>query len=266
MTRRPTEQQLNAYIDGELSPREVAAVAKAIAEDPAIAARVATLTRLKSSLSGLSEQPPLPLTLPRPRRSAGLLAVAASFALLLAVGIGLLTGSNLLGHEDDSWYREARIEHANWALEPAAPNAREVEANLFLASIERIAVPVQTPDLTSAKLRLTYLQYYRATDTAPAALHLGYTGRRGCKVSLWVTEAPLGLDTDLTESRVDKLRGFRWRSGRTAYALFATGMAERRFTVIANKVYEATRQQHGFDDGTRLALRNASTDVPPCLA
>jgi hypothetical protein len=43
-------------------------------------------------------------------------------------------------------------------------------------------------------------------------------------------------------------------------------MAERRFTVIANKVYEATREQRGFDDGTRMALKNASSGVPPCQA
>jgi len=266
MTRHPTERQLNAYVDGELTPHEDARIARAIAEDPAVAARVATLTRLKSSLSELAEQPPHPIAMPRPRRPASLLALAASFGLLLAVGAGILMDFNFFSQEDDAWYREARLEHANWAVTPAAPNAREVEANLILVSLERIAIPVQAPDLTSAKLRLTYLQYYQATDTAPAALHLGYTGQRGCKVTLWVTQAPRGLDTKLAESRVDSLRGFRWRAGRTAYALFATGMAERRFTVIASKVYEASRRRRGFDDGTQTVLRNASSGVPPCQA
>ena len=63
MIERPTEQDLNAYVDSELSPQDDARVAQAIAQDPNIAARVATLTRLKSMLSTLGpvmERPPTP--------------------------------------------------------------------------------------------------------------------------------------------------------------------------------------------------------------
>jgi anti-sigma factor RsiW len=266
MIERPTEQDLNAYVDSELSPQDDARVAQAIAQDPNIAARVATLTRLKSALSSLASEVPSARALPVSRRSTGWLGIAASVGLLIAVGAAMLTGLTRFGQDDDGWYREALAGHTDWARDPSLPDAREVDANLFLASVERFGLPVQTPDLTSASLRLTYLRYLAATETAATALHLGYTGRRGCKVTLWVSAAPEGLGTALSESRVGKLRGFRWRSGETAYALFATGMAERRFTVIANKVYEATREQRGFDDGTRMALKNASSGVPPCQA
>lgn len=266
MTNRPTEQELNAYIDGELSPEDVARIARAIARDAAVAARVATLTRLKSTMSGLADQPHGAISLPRPRWSVGLVALAASFGLLIAVSATLLSGITPINNPDPAWFDEARSEHKGWAVDPADPNAREVEANLFLTSIERIALPVQTPDLTSAKLRLTYLQFYEATRTAAPAMHLGYTGRRGCKVTLWVTSAPETLGRNLTEIRLDKIRGFRWRVGETAYAMFATGMEEHRFTVIAKKVFDSTREHRGFDDGTRMALKNASTGVPPCQA
>ncbi len=266
MSERPTEQELNAYIDGELSPQDDARIARAIARDPAIAAQVAALTRLKSALSGLAEESPRTVVLPDPHRSIRWLGIAASLGLLVALGVVMLTLFAPFGGQADDWYREAMTEHVLWASDPARPDAREVDANLFLASVERFGLPVQTPDLGSAGLRLTYLQYFPQTDTAIAALHLGYTGRRGCKVTLWVSAAPDGLATELLESRHDDLRGFRWRSGETAYALFATGMAESRFTVIANKVYEATRQQRGFDEETRMALRSASTRVPPCRA
>jgi hypothetical protein len=227
---------------------------------------VASLTRLKSALSGLRDEMPRTVALPRSHRSIRWPALAASVGLLIAAGVAILTGFMPFGQEDNGWYREALAEHADWARDPALPGAEVVDANLFLANVERFDLPVQTPDLTSASLRLTYLHYYPATESAAAALHLGYTGQRGCKVTLWVSAGAEGLGTALTESRVDSLRGFRWRSGETAYALFATGMAERRFTVIANKVYEATQTRRGFDEDTRIALKSASTSVPPCRA
>ena len=60
--------------------------------------------------------------------------------------------------------------------------------------------------------------------------------------------------------------GYRWRVGRVAYALFATGMAEARFSMIAGKVYKSTREHRGFDEETRMALNQASTTAPPCAA
>lgn len=266
MTGRPTEQDLNAYIDGELSPRDDARVARAIAQDPQLAARVASLTRLKSSLSDLAGELARPVAFPDSRRTVRWFGIAAALGLLVAAGIVALMAYTPFGIVDDAWYREAMVEHTQWARDPARPDAQVVDANLFLASAERFGLPVQTPDLSSAGLRLTYLQFYPATDAAAAALHMGYTGRRGCKVTLWLSAAPDGLGTELAETRIDDLRGFRWRSGENAYALFATGMAERRFTVIAGKVYEATRSRSGFDDETQMALRSASTGAPPCRA
>lgn len=266
MVERPTDKELNAYVDAELSPQDDARVAQAIAQDPSLAARVASLTRLKSTLSVLTDDLPRPSPLPDPRRSIRWLSVAASAAILLVAGIVLSMTSSLLGPEDDGWYREAVAEHKSWALTPAAPDAPKVDANLFLAGLEELGLPVQTPDLSSAGLRLTYLQVLPSTDKVATALHLGYTGRHGCKVTLWATAAPAALGIRPIESRDGDLRGFRWRSGETAYALFATGMAEGRFAVIVDKVYEATQRRRGFDAETRMALRRATTDAPPCRA
>lgn len=266
MTDRPTEQDLNAYIDGELSPEDDARVARAVAEDKVIANRVASLTRVKSALNALGEDLPRSVALQDPHRTIRWLGAAAALGLLVAVGVVLMISHALLGRQDDGWYQRALAHHSDWVRDPALPDAREVDANLFLAGIERFGHTVQTPDLTTAGLRLTYLQYVAPTETRAAALHLGYTGRRGCKVTLWVSTAPPGLGTSLVESRFDNLRGFRWRSGKTAYALFATGMAESRFTVIARKVHQSTLRQQGFDEETRMALKNASARVPPCHA
>jgi hypothetical protein len=259
MTEFVTEDLLNAYVDGELSPEDDARMAQAIARDPALAARVATLSRVKSALAGLADEPAGRIHLPGRQLSKTMLAIAASVGLLVAFLSGMLTGIPQFGEESNRWHREAASIHAEWASGPAMPDASEVDANLYLASIDRL-------NLTRAKLRLTYLKLYEADPEYPAALHLGYTGRRGCQLTLWVTAAPRKLDTSLTEFREDKMRSFRWRQGKIAYALFATGMAENRFTMIAAKVHEATREMRGFDDETRLALREVSGKAPPCAA
>lgn len=266
MTSRPTEQDLNAYIDGELSPEDGARVARAVAQDKAIAAKVASLTRVKSALSTVGDNLPRSVMLPPPHRAMRWLGAAAALGLLAAVGIVLTVSLALLGREDDGWYRRALAHHAEWVHDVAQRNAQEVDANLFLASIERFGHPVLTPDLTSAGLRLTYLRYVAPTESFSGALHFGYTGRHGCKLTLWASASPPGLGTALIESRFDDARGFRWRSGETAYALFATGMAENRLTAIASKVHQATLKQRGFDEQTRVALKKASAGAPPCAA
>lgn len=261
-----TDELVNAYVDGELSPGDDARVAQAIAQDPRLACRVAALSRVKMALSGLADGPSERILIPSRHWSKAMLAVAASVGLLVAVASGILTGFLHFGGDRQEWHQQAAAVHADWASVPAAPDAREVDANLYLASMGRLNLPVQAPDLTSAKLRLTYLKLYEAEADNPSALHLGYTGRRGCRLTLWVTAAPGTLDTRLAEFREGKMRSFRWRQGKIAYALFATGMAETRFTLIAAKVHEATRKMRGFDEETRVALREVSGKAPPCAA
>lgn len=266
MSDYPTEELLHAYVDGELSPGDDARVAQAIAQDPRLARRVATLSRVKLALSGLAVAPPTQVRLPNLRWSRAMLAVAASVGLLVAVLSGMLTGLFHFGGGVEHWARQAAIAHAEWASVPASPDATEVDANLYLASMDRLKLPVHAPDLTSAKLWLTYLKLIEAEGEHPAALHLGYTGRHGCRLTLWVTAAPHGADTGLSEFREGNTRSFRWNQDRIAYALFATGMAEDRFTMIAVKVHEATRKMRGFDDETRMALQEVSGKAPPCAA
>lgn len=266
MNNFPSEETLNAYVDGELPPSLDAKVAEAIARDPALAARVAALSQVKSALARLAERPPQAIQLPHSRWTRALLAIAASAGLLLAILSGLPNGMFNLGPTYDGWYRLAAQTHEQWAEQPANSGAREVDANRYLASVDRLNLQVHAPDLTSANLRLTYLRFFEAGRDTEPALHLGYTGRRGCHLTLWVTQAPTLLTTDLTEIRDGSTASFRWRVGNVAYALFASGMAEQRLVMIADKVYEATRTRHGFDEETRLALTDVSRTAPPCSA
>ena len=266
MKNYPTEEMLSAYVDGELSPEDDARVADAIARSPQLAAHVASLSRVKSELAGLAMEPAAPIEFPRRRWSKAMTVVAASIGLLLAAISGILTGYLHFGENNRDWYEMAAATHSNWLLQPASTEAGEVDANIYLANVNRLQLPVYAPDLGDARLRLTYMKFMESNASSPAALHLGYTGRRGCRLTLWVTSAPKGMSTKLVEARNKSLRGFRWRAGKVAYALFSTGMAEQRFTTIADKVYEATSESHGFDAEMRMALNEVSRRAPPCSA
>lgn len=266
MKNYPTEEMLSAYVDGELSPEDDARVADAVARSPQLAARVATLSRVKSRLAALATEPAESVEFPRKRWSKAMTAVAASIAAFVVLISGVLTVYLTFGEDSRDWYETAAATHSGWVMQPASQNAGEIDANIYLAHVNRLQLPVYAPDLNDARLRLTHIRFMEGNTGRPAALHLGYTGQRGCKVTLWVTNASKGMSAKLIETREEKLRGFRWRAGKVAYALFATGMAENRFTTIADKVYEATSESHGLDDQMRMALNEASQSAPPCSA
>jgi hypothetical protein len=122
------------------------------------------------------------------------------------------------------------------------------------------------PDLTSAKLRLTYLRLHEKATVNGPALHLGYTGRRGCRLSLWITLTPTMPDAEPRAFEEPAIIAYHWRTNGIGYGLLATGMDKRRFRLIADSVFESSRRQRGFDDRTRYALRQASDVAPPCGA
>lgn len=80
---------LNAYVDGELDRFMSAKVAAAVAQDATLAARVATLSKLKASVHQLEfsagQLPPLPIGLQGRRFAAWrIYAAAASLVAVLA--------------------------------------------------------------------------------------------------------------------------------------------------------------------------------------
>ncbi|MCI4681012.1 hypothetical protein K9U33_20675, partial [Rhodoblastus acidophilus] len=85
-------ETLNAYVDGELDPQDRRAVAETLARDPVLAARVATLTRLKQGVKQEVKAAAVP-----PRRAPiarASLGWACAAALVVLVGAGWLALSS----------------------------------------------------------------------------------------------------------------------------------------------------------------------------
>lgn len=266
----PSDEDLNAYVDGELSPHDRAKVAQAVAGDSRLAEKVAALARLKSVVSGLTDDcsmtlDDLGLAERRPSRTAVRIAASLLVAALVA---GTTAGIwNWRNAKVDAWVALAKTQHLAWLAEDEAQPERASPATLRLAAQRHLTVPAHIPDMRSANLALSAIHYGAdPADASAEIMQLRYTGQRGCRVSLTLSRGRTALDTSLAEFIEGHSRGFYWRVGDIGYALFATGMDDRRFSLLARNVYEATRDNHAAPPAMRRELRVATASAKPCSA
>jgi anti-sigma factor RsiW len=271
-------ETLNAYVDGELTAGVAAEVARALARDSALASQVASLTRLKAATQELAQDfgraggEAGAITLPAlPNRRWRRPALAASLGLVLAIGLAAALVP-YLGESPPSWVTQARTAHEAWAT-PQDPVPLEVDGVVLVALGQAGAgsyLEAYLPDLKSARLTLTHLESV-ALAHGRAALHAGYRGTRGCKITLLVVPglvAPGGeaLPRELTRHDDGALHAFAWRAGPLGYIMLAEGMDEARLELIAETVHSATLKNLPLDAETRTALRESRERSQPCLA
>jgi len=259
MPDRPvTFDLLNAYVDGELDAAQAAKVARAVADDPALAREVAALSRLRLAVTEGMETPDI--ALPQSVRSRRIPTIAASVALLLFLG-----GTAFLSGMDRptagvGWLAEAWQSHLTWsAAQAAAPGTlvRVHQAGSFANAY--------VPDLTASRLTLIHSEV-RAMAGGGQALLAGYRGTRGCKVSLIVFPAKGDLIETLRPFHRDGQEAYGWRVGRLDYLMLSDGMESRRFGLLAESVHAGSRRHAPFDAETRTALRESRDNSAPCSA
>ena len=274
MSRRtPSPETLNAYVDGELSAGEAAAVARAVSEDRALAHKVAVLTRLKAMVQeGAVEQDP-PIQVPKPIEHGGpaprwpLLAAAA--ALVLVIGGALFFAMPLGQPSEPAWLEQAWAQHRDWPaaaatepgnLDPAAP---ALPRRVALGT-ELVLPDFELLDLGAARLRLAFARPLDLGDDK-RGLHIGYRGNRGCQISLFIFDGPEILDQALATLGEAPTMARGWRIGDRAHVLLAEGMDPQRFALIARSLYKATREAAPFDGETRTALAKSRAESRPCV-
>jgi anti-sigma factor RsiW len=266
----PADEELSAYVDGELAPDNRARVAHAVAADAALAARVAVLSKLKAAVAGLADERPVTLgdlDLPLSRARLPRRAIAASMlALLLIAAAG---GAYWLWRDsaEDAWVAQVKLRHLAWISAAETPAAGDLLPVALRAALDGFAGAAHIPDMSGAKLTLTDIAVFRKSASGAAeGVQLRYTGLRGCRVSLWLSRGKPFPDESLAENDDGASRGFTWRVGGVSYALFATGMDHARLTLLARTVYEATRANHAPPEPRQHALRVASDAATPCRA
>ncbi|OJY01218.1 MAG: hypothetical protein BGP04_23430 [Rhizobiales bacterium 62-17] len=242
---------LNAYFDGELAPSEAAEVAAAIARDPRLAERLATLSHLHATTQlQHPEVPPPALILPRQRRPKWVLSMAAALVLVSCIGfiaVRFFNPAPTTGGE----LAAAIAAHRHWiAGQPAGAPGQRIQVDLPSAQIGRL------PDLRASALELSYLSL--DPTSREGGLLAGYRGQHGCRLGLWV--APHSRHWGETPSPADRdgLRIRAWSTPDADYALLSRGMDPARLDRFADLIAKLTHQKQMPTEEQLAALR----DVP----
>lgn len=253
-----TWEMLNAYVDQELDPRRAALVADAVACDHGLAARVATLSKLRATARELppaSDAPrPLALWTLTGFRSRRVMAVAASILLAVVLGSALLWR----GPEEENASKEAaNAIHREWL---AGRSLLPKDAPIEFAMASRFVGML--PDLSAANLRLVFLSAEPVVQGH--GIFGGYVGAHGCRLGLSITPSRGGDTAIRASENSDAILIRTWRSDGAEYALMSYSMDLDRLDRLALIVAELVRQRGPATDEQRIALRATETVGKAC--
>ncbi len=259
--------KLNAYVDGELDAQGNAEVAGALALDPDLAARVASLARLKACVAeaGESEMPP-PVRSPArsvpPRRSFAWVGVAGAATVVLAVA--LMSFERL--RPAPAPPAPARVLELSGLSAAAAMYDRWIAGNDGGGDQQR---PLDwqpmghPPDLGEARLRLVYRDATEPRDRH--AVFYGYLGPNGCRLGLWIGRGEYGGRTSPPQAvHLGELAGYVWTAEWLEYAVVARGMDPVRLASLAAIIERIIERDMKLDRDVRLALQNAARTGATC--
>ncbi|MEN8108164.1 MAG: hypothetical protein ABFS22_09175 [Pseudomonadota bacterium] len=264
MRKQITWDALNAYVDGELSPVDAAEIAKAVAEDSDLAARVARLSTLKAAFYSLRPVDRPAIELDSSSKQRTWLPWVASLAVFTLLG-AILGGVMLARDQAISPAEIARAEavHHEW-LTSTKRFENEDQSEVLDVSMEILQLDAYVPDLSN--VNLVYDGIRKISIRSGEGLHIGYRGPHGCMVSLVVFHDPRDLSANIKAlDRGDRIV-YGWRVHQTGFYLLASRMDPNRLSEIAKVVYRITQTKSPLDAQSILALNKAKASSQPCTA
>jgi len=245
MTYPPvSDNDLHAYVDGQLDPARRAEVENYLVTNPEAARRVAEYRTLNESLrvlhaTALTEPIPGNLRAHRSRRVP--LALAASFAAMLIVG-GAVGWQLHAWRAGDPAPMATIVQQASFAHVVYAPEVRHPvdvegrdEAHLVQWLSKRLGHSVRAPHLAAQGFELVGGRLLPAQGAA-AAMFM-YQDGSGARLTLYVRADG---DSDVTAfryARQDRLHVFYWTDGPLGYAL--SGEIDKETLLrVATAVYD----------------------------
>lgn len=249
MGARVSDPQMNAFVDGELPPSEATRIAEAIATDPALARRVATLYRIKAGVAGIGDALPVPQLEPRPQPAPGRAATRRRGAAAALLGAGAVAAAAAL-------WLVAVPQHLPAPSPPAqpAPDAGAMAWHDHWLATPAPRTPLDLPETAqwmAPILQASGLQLVHVAQRDRIA-HLGFRGPNSCQVSLVIapTDSP---DAPLHMTLAQDVQRAHWQAGGVAFDLVARDMAQARFATLASGLSQAGQDREA-DTTMRIAL------------
>lgn len=216
---RITENDLHAYVDGQLAQERRAEVEAHIATNPDVAERLAAYLRHDETLRArfdpvLDEPVPDRLTerRPRPGRVMRYAAVAGWFALGGIAGWHLHGSKGAaLSSDPPGWARRAAVAHAVYSPEVRHPVevGADQEAHLVAWLSKRLGAPLRIPHLNGLGYGLVGGRLLPG-DQGPVAQFM-YQDGRGQRLTLYVrTNREQGGETAFRFAQEGSVRMFYW--------------------------------------------------------
>lgn len=245
----PSEAELQAYVDGQLSPTQRTQVEVYLAEHPDVAEQVSAYQKQNQLLHGLFDHvldEPLPerltsVTTTKSRRK--LYRIAAVFAWVMLGGVSgfLLRGE--VNHTlvvTEPFTERAAIAHVVYSAEMLHPVevGADQEKHLLQWLSKRLGHPLHAPDLTGFGYQLMGGRLLPG-DTRGAAAQFMYQSKAGTRLSLYVSVRDKG--TAQTAFRIEEQDGQQvmyWVDDDLGFAL--VGEKDRkRLLDMARATYQA---------------------------
>mgnify|MGYP001390576963 CR=1 FL=1 len=246
MSRHVSEHQLNAFVDGELSPPEAAQIASVIATSPMIAQRVARLHQTKAAIAAMADDLVLPdVTQPQPRSlwrvAVGLAGVAAMLMLLF-----WSAPAPEPAPVSDAASLPLMAQHDHWAGQETGSASLDLpDGFAWLGSV-----------MQSSGLQLVYLAQGAGMQ------HFGFKGQNACRISLFMTTST-HHDSPLQLTLSERVQHAHWQIDGFAFEMIARDMASARFAAVATSLHRESHD-HAPDAALRIALLQAAR--LPCTA
>jgi anti-sigma factor RsiW len=265
---RPVEEDdLQAWVDGRLTPEDAEAVETYFAAHPEVWERwsqyVEQREELRAAFARSAEQP-----IPARLRVARLMAerrrrhhrrftrIAAAVALLIVGGVGGWGAHDLLAVLTSSAsavlassvFDDAIAAHRTFSVEtrhPVEVGANE-EAHLVQWLSKRLGHQLIVPDLNPLGFRLMGGRLLPA-DSGPAALFM-YEDGKGTRLSCYYIVSDLGGETEFKFREQNGISAFYWVDDGLAYAIAANAPRD-----LLLKVAEIVYQQNS-PDGAKAKL------------
>ena len=190
------------------------------------------------------------------------ITLGAPLAVVM-VGAAVAVGQFGLPFTDEPWLARARAGHVEWVKTSRIATGRIRDAGDYLTGLRALGPRPHLPDLSANRLRIKRVTVIPAAGGQPAAIHVGYTGTRGCRVSLWISRTGQNGSGLLVKHRYGNST-VSWHTGGLRYVLVASSMKQQRFDLVASVSYETTVARSTPDEGTRAALALSRAMSAPC--